>query len=73
VLTRDVAAWYDERLRAIGWDIQRDDVGEGSIDLIGSRLGSADLELDVLPLGQVLVLNGENPTLADRVVATVGP
>jgi hypothetical protein len=73
VLTRDVAAWYDERLRAIGWDVQRDDVGEGSIDLVGSRLGSADIELDVLPLRQVLVLNGENPTHADRVVATVGP
>lgn len=72
VLTRDVAAWYDGQLRAAGWDIQRDDVGDGSVELVGSR-GGDELELDVLPPSVVITMDRENTTLADRIVATVGP
>jgi hypothetical protein len=44
----DVAAWYEVRLRAAGWEMQRDDVGDGSVEFVGSRRG-VPLEVDVAP------------------------
>lgn len=43
-----VAAWYETRLRAAGWRMERDDVGDGSVEFVGSRRG-VPLEVDVFP------------------------
>jgi hypothetical protein len=66
-----LAGWYLGRLRGAGWQVGRDDVGDGSIDLVASRRG-VEVEIDVLPATRAMHAATAGETRAGRVDATAG-